>query len=86
MAARWFLDRGYVVSVPLQPACYHMITDSDDGLKKDPGQDDPSGRTQWQVRREGRQDDLRSECDGKLPQASTGRFPMARGWWIASLP
>jgi PD-(D/E)XK endonuclease len=34
VAAKWFLDRGYVVSVPLEPACYDLITESDDGLKK----------------------------------------------------
>jgi hypothetical protein len=34
MAARWFLDRGYVVSVPLEPAVYDLITESDEGLKR----------------------------------------------------
>lgn len=34
IAARWFLDRDYVVSVPLEPACYDLITESDEGLKK----------------------------------------------------
>ena len=34
IAARWFLDRGYVVSVPLEPTCYDLITESDEGLKK----------------------------------------------------
>jgi hypothetical protein len=33
-AARWFLDRGYLVSVPLEPAPYDLIVESDDGLKK----------------------------------------------------
>jgi len=34
VAARWFLDRGYPVSIPLEPTCYDLITDSDDGLKR----------------------------------------------------
>lgn len=34
IAARWFLDRGYVVSVPLEPAPYDLVTESDDGLKR----------------------------------------------------
>jgi hypothetical protein len=34
IAARWFLDRGYIVSVPLEPAPYDLIAESDDGLKR----------------------------------------------------
>jgi hypothetical protein len=34
IAARWFLDRGYVVSVPLEPASYDLVTESDSGLKR----------------------------------------------------
>ncbi|GGO13944.1 group I intron-associated PD-(D/E)XK endonuclease [Micromonospora parathelypteridis] len=34
IAARWFLDRGYNVSVPLEPAVYDLIAESDDGLKR----------------------------------------------------
>jgi len=34
VAARWFLDRGYAVSVPLEPAVYDLITESDEGLKR----------------------------------------------------
>ena len=34
IAARWFLDRGYVVSVPLEPAPYDLVTESDEGLKR----------------------------------------------------
>lgn len=34
IAARWFLDRGYVVSVPLEPAAYDLVTESDEGLKR----------------------------------------------------
>lgn len=34
IAARWFLDRGYIVSIPLEPAPYDLVTESDDGLKK----------------------------------------------------
>lgn len=33
-AARWFLDRKYLVSVPLEPAPYDLIAESDDGLKR----------------------------------------------------
>ncbi|MGS2619430.1 group I intron-associated PD-(D/E)XK endonuclease [Micromonospora sp. LZ34] len=33
-AARWFLDRGYPVSIPLEPTHYDLVVDSDDGLKK----------------------------------------------------
>lgn len=34
VAARWFLDRGYNVSIPLEPAPYDLVTESDSGLKK----------------------------------------------------
>lgn len=34
IAARWFLDRGYVVSVPLEPTAYDLVTESDSGLKR----------------------------------------------------
>lgn len=34
IAARWFLDRGYIVSLPLEPAPYDLVTESDDGLKR----------------------------------------------------
>lgn len=34
IAARWFLDRGYIVSVPLEPTVYDLVVESDDGLKR----------------------------------------------------
>jgi PD-(D/E)XK endonuclease len=34
IATKWFSDRGYVVSVPLESAPYDLITESDDGLKR----------------------------------------------------
>ena len=33
-AAKWFLDRGYNASVPLEPASYDLIVESDEGLKR----------------------------------------------------
>jgi hypothetical protein len=33
-AARWFLERGYSVSVPLEPAVYDLVVESDEGLKR----------------------------------------------------
>jgi hypothetical protein len=33
-AANWFLDRGYVVSLPMEPAAYDLVVDSDEGLKR----------------------------------------------------
>lgn len=33
-AANWFMERGYVVSLPLENAVYDLITESDDGLKR----------------------------------------------------
>lgn len=32
VAARWFLERGYPVSVPLEPTRYDLVAESDDGL------------------------------------------------------
>lgn len=32
IACRWFLDRGYNVSIPLEPADYDLIAESDRGL------------------------------------------------------
>lgn len=34
IAARWFLDRGYNVSVPLEPAAYDLVVESDSGFKR----------------------------------------------------
>ncbi|WBB94109.1 group I intron-associated PD-(D/E)XK endonuclease [Verrucosispora sp. WMMC514] len=34
VAATWFLDRGYNVSIPVEPAPYDLVCESDDGLKK----------------------------------------------------
>jgi hypothetical protein len=33
-AASWFLERGYNVSIPMEPAAYDLVVDSDDGLKR----------------------------------------------------
>ena len=33
IAARWFLDRGYVVSVPME-VVYDLVAESDDGLQR----------------------------------------------------
>ena len=33
-AATWFLERGYNVSIPLEPASYDLVTESDTGLKR----------------------------------------------------
>lgn len=34
IASQWFLERGYTVSVPLEPALYDLVTESDEGLKR----------------------------------------------------
>jgi hypothetical protein len=34
IAARWFLDRGYHVSIPMEPTTYDLITESDSGLQR----------------------------------------------------
>jgi hypothetical protein len=34
IAVRWFLDRGYIPSVPLEPARYDLVVDSDGGLQR----------------------------------------------------
>ncbi len=34
IAARWFLDRGYTVSIPIEPAAYDLIAESDEGLQR----------------------------------------------------
>lgn len=34
VAAQWFLDRGYAVSLPIEPAPYDLVSESDEGLKK----------------------------------------------------
>ena len=51
-AAAWFLERGYMVSVPVEPAAYDMIVDSDEGLVrvqvKSTRSKDDAGR--WLVR------------------------------------
>lgn len=33
-AIRWFLERGYVPSVPVEPSRYDLVVESDEGLKK----------------------------------------------------
>lgn len=34
VAMQWFLERGYIVSVPIEPAPYDLVTESDEGLKR----------------------------------------------------
>lgn len=34
VAIAWFSERGYVVSVPVKPTYYDLVTESDDGLKR----------------------------------------------------
>ena len=34
VAMQWFLERGYLVSVPIEPAPYDLITESDQGLQR----------------------------------------------------
>ncbi|MCV7174764.1 group I intron-associated PD-(D/E)XK endonuclease [Mycolicibacterium sphagni] len=34
LAAAWFLERGYDVSIPIEPAVYDLITESDAGLAR----------------------------------------------------
>jgi hypothetical protein len=34
IAARWFLDRGYGVSIPLEPEPYDLIAESDTGFQR----------------------------------------------------
>jgi hypothetical protein len=34
IAMQWFLEGGYIVSVPIEPAAYDLVTESDDGLKR----------------------------------------------------
>jgi PD-(D/E)XK endonuclease len=34
VAVRWFLERNYVVSIPLEPIAYDLIADSGSGLKR----------------------------------------------------
>jgi hypothetical protein len=33
-ATRWFLERGYVPSIPVEPSRYDLVVESDEGLKK----------------------------------------------------
>lgn len=52
MAASWFMERGYMVSLPIEPALYDMVVESDDGLVrvqvKSTVRQDKAGR--WAVR------------------------------------
>jgi hypothetical protein len=34
LAVGWFLDRGYVPSIPLEPTRYDLVAESDEGLKR----------------------------------------------------
>jgi hypothetical protein len=34
IACRWFLDRGYTPSIPLEPAPYDLVVESDSGLRR----------------------------------------------------
>jgi hypothetical protein len=34
IAMQWFLERGYLVSVPIEPAPYDLVTESDNGLER----------------------------------------------------
>jgi hypothetical protein len=68
IAARWFLDRGYIVSVPLEPAPYDLVAESDEGLKrvqvKTTRQRQPSGRFCVEI--------ARRVHDGTVPRNANG--------------
>jgi hypothetical protein len=68
IAARWFLDRGYIVSLPLEPARYDLATESDDGLKR------VQVKTTRQVGRNGRHKVYlaRMVHDAKAPRNANG--------------
>jgi hypothetical protein len=34
IAMQWFLSHGYMVSIPVEPAAYDLVVESDDGLKR----------------------------------------------------
>lgn len=34
IAMQWFLSRGYMVSIPVDPTTYDLVVESDDGLKR----------------------------------------------------
>jgi hypothetical protein len=52
IAATWFLERGYMVSLPLEPAPYDMVAETDEGLAKIQVKSTTSrGKTgHWEVR------------------------------------
>ena len=68
IAARWFLDRGYIVPVPLEPALYDLITESDSGLKrvqvKSTRQVQPNGRCAADIGRRAHDASARRNANG----------------------
>jgi hypothetical protein len=70
LAARWFLDRGYMVSLPVEPAPYDLICESDSGLKrvqvKSTRRKQPNGRHSVRL--------ARRVYDPVLPGNAAGRY------------
>jgi hypothetical protein len=72
IAAKWFLARGYPVSLPLEPTTYDLIAESDDGLKrvqvKTTGKREKNGR--FGVRT------ARKLYDSDVPANALGKYRM----------
>jgi hypothetical protein len=68
MAAAWFLERGHTVSIPVEPAVYDMIVDSDDGLVrvqvKSTRSKDDAGRWMARIHRHAYDRDIKPTANG----------------------
>jgi PD-(D/E)XK nuclease superfamily protein len=78
IATRWFLDRGYMVSLPVEVTHYDLLVESDDGIKK------VQVKTANQVSKNGRYlaKLLRTIYDPEAPPTAAGRYrqvPYSRG-------
>lgn len=76
-AISWFMHRGYVASIPVEPARYDLVVESDSGLKRVQVKSTTSRRKdQWHVRIYRMEYGLRDEldCNGKR-----GRTPYLPG-------
>lgn len=72
IACRWFLDRGYNVSIPLEAAAYDLVAESDAGLQrvqvKTTSQDLGGGRYQVGLTRKLYDADLAGNASGRRKQ------------------
>ena len=77
MATDWFLKRGYLVSIPVEPAKYDLVVESDEGFQrvqvKTTTVQDPYGRWTAGCHRHEYQQEVEPTASGKFRKIAYGK-------------